>query len=692
MVSLQRVTVLVVMSLLTAVIAVHWLPLQTDQHSRSSSSNARNHLDVISMKVESDEGKEVDSSGDRSIRAHPSSSAAAATTTVAQGLRITTVPRRYRRTLESFHHLHIESNTETPMSWMRDVCSTTSSTTTSASFAKALSHANSQHRVDQKLGWGTTSINNQIVCVRGRRVFREYHKNDSQNAGEGSSSWWSQKKQQVPLYNVSDLKVAFPSLASLSSSQPAVSTSLPSLPPERPQTHRDIVLHADGTVGIIAATYLHGFHVLVNTLIPLVHTLLTKVTGSRDERRYTFDDVNNGADGEEDKNKTATSSSPPSFDVTLLRHPYFGAKFSGGETLSHEFISALLVTAPQEREIVLGNATAGSKAASNGDNSALVMKSPRVLHRADFLESERTTHCYCNGAVLHDMIDSEFMSSVPQTERIVSGDPLRRRSTRFIKESLNKRYGFVPYGTYPIPPQEYLAHGLWGNHHNDTTDDGHNGKREKVPTTGITTTATATPRLLLLLRNRTRELGDADAVIAMARAAGFHVHVMVPDRETIALQARAARYADLMMGVHGQALTWSLMMDGTRASHCREVVELTGFGRPLRGMQNVFEVLAADSYLRYTRTQPVDVDFVGATCGPCPALRKILLTAKFPQTRRAFNWQRVWFGASRELPVILKRSFASLEHCLLPNKPVPLPASFVEQSDKAVPNYPGGKI
>jgi hypothetical protein len=562
---------------------------------------------------------------------------------------------------------------ESPVSWMLRLCNTSAAT---------FQNVSGQNTPLLPLGWGATAINRRLVCIRGRRVFRSYEGSDGD-----ALAMWSLKRQQVPLFNLSDLNIAFPSLASrkVQVQGDAPPFSLASLPPERPDTHRDIVLHT-GLIGVIAATYLHGFHVLVNTLIPLVHVL---------QGRYHHGVESAMVEGTVD-NSSQRGARFPFFDVTLLRHPYFGAKFSGGEQLSFEFASTLATTPNASSTIEEGtetvrqglfpsNITADSVKAASQRSAALERRrrSPRVLHRADFIEREDTTHCYCD-AVLHDMIDSEFMSSVPQTQKIVLGDPLRRRSTRFVKVSLNERYGFLPYGTYPIPPHEYQNYHLWVNREGE---EGHGGGDDNS-----TAPATVTPRLLLLLRNRTRELGDADAVVAMARAAGFHVHVMVPERESIAQQARAARYADLMMGVHGQALTWSMMMDGTAATHCREVLELTGFGRPLRGMQNVFEVLAADSYLKYSRTQPADVDFVGSTCGQCPALRKILLTAKFPQTRRAFNWQRVWFGASRELPLLLQKSFDSLQKCLLPNKPVPLPASALEQSDRAVPNYPGGKL
>jgi hypothetical protein len=591
------------------------------------------------------------------------------------------LPQHHRRAIESFLPRGTTPSgsiasegvaPESPVSWMLGLCNATAAT---------FQNVSGQNTPLLPLGWGATAIHGRLVCIRGRRVFRSYESSDG-----GALSMWSLKRQQVPLFNLSDLNIAFPSLARNAQVQGGgASSSLASLPPERPDTHRDVVLHT-GLIGVIAATYLHGFHVLVNTLIPLVHVL----QGS----------YHHGVEAAMEgpiRYSSHRGTLLPYFDITLLRHPYFGAKFSGGEQLSFEFASTLATT-PDASSIIEKGADNVRRdlfprnitnPRVNADSQRFVLerrrRPPRVLHRADFIEPEDTTHCYCD-AVLHDMIDSEFMSSVPQTQKIALGDPLRRRSTRFVKVSLNERYGFLPYGTYPIPPHEYQNYHLWA------TREGGEGRRGGDVDNNTATAATVTPRLLLLLRNRTRELGDADAVVAMARAAGFHVHVMVPERESIAQQARAARYADLMMGVHGQALTWSIMMDGTAAMHCREVLELTGFGRPLRGMQNVFEVLAADSFLKYSRTQPADVDFVGSTCGQCPALRKILLTAKFPQTRRAFNWQRVWFGASRELPLLLQKSFDSLQKCLLPNIPVPLTASALEQSDRAVPNYPGGKL
>jgi hypothetical protein len=587
------------------------------------------------------------------------------------------------RRIDSFRRSHqtgssASSSSATPLAWMRQWCSA----------QKPLAQFARPWKTGDPLGWGSIGMDD-VVCIRGRRLFRDYGDHVT-SSGRSQQRWWYQKTHKTTLYNLSNTTVAFPSLlldvegggASSSPSTPSAPSGAPRKqrrssssnvddPPERPSTHKYIALHKG--IGVIAATFLHGFHVLVNTMMPLAHTLLTRHTNVTLEAVFQFDRRPKATNVE-----GPTSTLPiPQFDVTLLRHPSFGRNFRGGELLSAEIASPLATTPlpPRSSRGSKGQRmeakTRQVRSSDDGGGRRLEYFSPRVLHRVDGLEDESTTHCYC-AAVLHDMIDAEYMTSVPPAQRIARGDPLRRRSTRFVKESLNHRFGFAPYGTYPIPTAEYAAHGLWRN----------------------LSCAPTTPRMLLLLRNRTRELGDPEVVVGFAQRAGFNVHVMIPEREPIVLQARAARYADVMVAVHGQALTWSMMMDGTRATHCREVIELTGFGRSLRGMQNVFESIAADSYLKYSRTHPADVDFVNVSCDTpaCPWLRRTLLTSKFPQTKKAFGWQRVWFRGSRALETLMLKVFQSTRRCIADNVPVVVPADFYDKSDRAVPNYPGGKL
>lgn len=103
---------------------------------------------------------------------------------------------------------------EAPHAWLRRLCSTVSSN-------------NSTSPSEVSLGWGTTAVN-RVVCTRGRRIFRDY-------ADTAVLSTWAMKRLHVPLFNLTDTNVAFPSLQRYyhHTMQPPL-MSYPSLPRERP--------------------------------------------------------------------------------------------------------------------------------------------------------------------------------------------------------------------------------------------------------------------------------------------------------------------------------------------------------------------------------------------------------------------------------------------------------------------------
>ncbi|CUG86711.1 membrane-associated protein, putative [Bodo saltans] len=272
-----------------------------------------------------------------------------------------------------------------------------------------------------------------------------------------------------------------------------------------------------------------------------------------------------------------------------------------------------------------------------------------VTHRVDGREDESVTHCYCDG-ILHNMADALTMKP---SQRIAEGDSLRRASALYLKRRMNHQLGFLPYGSYPVPESEYQPYGLW----NDTS------KGPKVP------------RLLFFLRRKTRTLEGSAEILQMAISAGFNVLVMFTEDHSYAVQARAARYADVILAVHGQAMVWLMMLDGVKASHCRFVIELQYFGVPLKGFNNVYEVMSADSCIRYYSIPAVAAKFFGKNCNEanhfCANWGAAMLHTNSPTTHPAFHGQSVYPSHPR-LVRVLRRVFEKVSECLPKNIPVPL--------------------
>lgn len=294
---------------------------------------------------------------------------------------------------------------------------------------------------------------------------------------------------------------------------------------------------------------------------------------------------------------------------------------------------------------------------SNGSEEIAVMTmetivpdggSLRVLMNDTQTDSDTNVHCYCR--TILQPPSSLLLVKNPQSY-IYEGDPVRRRATGRVKWKINSKLQFLPYGSYPIPPKEYITHGLWANESIDPR----------------------VPRLLLLLRKSTRLLGNVDEMVTIARSVGFNVMVFTPESHPIPLQARAARYADVMVAVHGQALTWLLMMDGVKATSCREVLELQHYGRPFKRVHNVYELLASDSRLKYRRIPPSAVSFDESIENPTEEKRQ-LNKKSFPHLLRGFFHQTVFFQPEI-VHSALSKAFQRVSQCLWKNKPVKVPKS-----------------
>ncbi|CUG90833.1 Hypothetical protein, putative [Bodo saltans] len=286
----------------------------------------------------------------------------------------------------------------------------------------------------------------------------------------------------------------------------------------------------------------------------------------------------------------------------------------------------------------------------------------RLLIHPQKADAETTLHCYCRGLLMPGVA---LVSMGPST-RLIEGDTLRRAGTKHIKEKLNAQFGFAAYGTMDPPSSQWRDYGLW-----NTT------------TTTATSSEHAAPRLLFLLRNKTRIIGNPDEIARIASAVGFDVEVMTPEHETVERQARAARYAHVVMAIHGQALTWMMMMDSVVATHCRQVVELRHYGRKLRRVHNVYELVAADNYVMYRTVGAVDAVFDPKYVSSQTAEKALLMRKPFPHRYRGFSWQTAFYSA-HEVRHVLRKAFDHARTCeQLRGKKYTLTAHDIGKSDLA---------
>ena len=195
------------------------------------------------------------------------------------------------------------------------------------------------------------------------------------------------------------------------------------------------------------------------------------------------------------------------------------------------------------------------------------------------------------------------------------------------------------------------------------------------------------PQLLLISRLTSRQLGNVSQVRALAELAGFEVTVVNLEHKTNKEKALLASTADVVVGVHGQGLTWSVFMDSAVTSiiskssnntaagggdgmmegptkevwMCRSIIELRHFGRKLEGAKNVYQGLARDNKHHYESLYPAEVEFGGKVANPIRA-RDELLARPVPYGHVAFDDQVVYYNPVKLLNVF-KASFHRLKKC-----------------------------
>lgn len=124
------------------------------------------------------------------------------------------------------------------------------------------------------------------------------------------------------------------------------------------------------------------------------------------------------------------------------------------------------------------------------------------------------------------------------------------------------------------------------------------------------------PKLLILSRNGSRAITNQDLMAKMAEKLGFQVEILSPDRTTeLAKIYRALNSSDVLIGVHGAAMTHFLFM--RPGSVFIQVIPLgtvwaaeTYYGEPARklGLEYIgYKILAKESslYDKYDENDPV---------------------------------------------------------------------------------------
>ncbi|CUG86130.1 membrane-associated protein, putative [Bodo saltans] len=150
-------------------------------------------------------------------------------------------------------------------------------------------------------------------------------------------------------------------------------------------------------------------------------------------------------------------------------------------------------------------------------------------------------HCFCSAVLTTPMsqrLRRTFNTSVALHEGIW-----------LIRRRLADHFGIAPFGTV-VPLVALLSSPVW--------------KRSAADCSG--------PRLLMILRVKNRHFAMVSNISHLANSLGYCVTTVAFETLSSADQFGAARYADVMLGMHGAAMTYLYMMDPM--NHCRSVIEL----------------------------------------------------------------------------------------------------------------------
>jgi hypothetical protein len=244
--------------------------------------------------------------------------------------------------------------------------------------------------------------------------------------------------------------------------------------------------------------------------------------------------------------------------------------------------------------------------------------------------SNTALHCFCQSLFVghHTLPRGEPSANFESSSRSTAMREYRRRMVT--------KYSELPYGTLPRR-EHYTRLGFWMNG------------------------TEAMPRLLLVKRNR-RRIGNVDRIEALARELGFNVAAVYFESMTPGEQFHLSRYADVLVGIHGMALTFVANMDGDLTGRqkkaegtleatpprrpgrrlCKTLVELMHWVNPARFWY--YQEMAPLSNVYLDRVLPADVQF-GPSVVNKVRERRVLLKNTFWWGLKGFDDQTAFHDA-----------------------------------------------
>jgi hypothetical protein len=194
-------------------------------------------------------------------------------------------------------------------------------------------------------------------------------------------------------------------------------------------------------------------------------------------------------------------------------------------------------------------------------------------------DDDNALHCFCGAMYVGGHV-------LPRGEPSVNFESHSRSAAlRHYRARMVMKYNELPYGIVPRV-EHYTRLGFWANG------------------TG------SMPRLLLVNRNR-RRIGNIDRIEAIATEIGFNVATVYFENMAPDVQFHLSRYADVLVAIHGMALTFVANMDGDlgyrKPSSCKTLVELMHWVNPTKFWY--YQEMAPLSNVQLRRILPVDVSF-----------------------------------------------------------------------------------
>ncbi|CUG79195.1 transmembrane protein, putative [Bodo saltans] len=244
--------------------------------------------------------------------------------------------------------------------------------------------------------------------------------------------------------------------------------------------------------------------------------------------------------------------------------------------------------------------------------------------------SDEELHCFCGAAVFG-------------MNRLAKFSKERELGITAFRHRLVRSYGELAYGLAPRV-EHYTRLGFWA------------GNKSTV----------GMPRLLLVNRNR-RRIGNFDKIEVMAKEIGFNVATVYFENMAPDAQFHLSRYADVLVGIHGMALTFVANMDGefrgvsdhestgtasVATSSCKTLVELMHWINPTKFY--IYREMAQLSGVAFSRLLPTSVSFGSSVENP--AKEKVLLQKRnyYWWSLKGFDDQTVVFHEGQVRDVLLE--------------------------------------